>query len=222
MRLDRERLREIAGASFSALSSRGRLLFLASCAVVLVASWWGAQRFADHLLTQIPPRSGPDSPTPLTAEEMQEQVRVTQELNARIRAQREAAHAFARGELDDSTGAFAPIDWEEDGGPQGPPSPGAEPSAVAMDTEIDVPARALAPTRPEIPELALQSGVSGTVIVRALVGTDGRVLDTAIDRSIPMLNGAAENTVRRWRFQPALRHGQPVTAWTRVPVTFAR
>ncbi len=218
MRVDRERLGEIAGATLHALRHRGRLVFLASCAVVLVASWWGAQRFADRLLTQIPDRTGPQGPTPLTAEEMQEQVRKTQELNARIRAQRDAARAYALGQLEDSTGAFAPIDWDE------PSHAGVAlgPGGVPTDVVIDVPAEAIAPTRPEIPELALQAGVSGTVIVRALVGPDGRVLDTAIERSIPMLNGAAESTVRRWRFKPATSGGRAVASWARVPVTFAR
>ena len=221
MRFDRTRLSEIGQEAVETLSRRSRLVFLAACGTVLVVSWWGAQRFADHLLTQIPARSGPQSPVPLTAQEMQDQVRQAQELNARIRTQREAARAYAHGQLDDSTGTFAPIEWDAEarsGAGMGAPGPDGTVAAATLD---DL-AEPLAPTRPETPELALQSGVSGTVIVRALVGPDGRVLDTAIERSIPMLNGAAENTVRRWRFRPAMSEGRPVASWTRVPVTFAR
>lgn len=217
MRFDRSRLSEIGQEAAEALSRRGRLLFMAACATVLVASWWGAQRFADRLLTQIPARIAPDAPTPLSAAEMQEQVRQAQELNARIRSQRDAARAYAMGELGDSTGAFDPIEWDEESKATGA-APGPDGEAPVLERV----AEPLATTRPEIPELALQSGVTGTVIVRALVGPDGRVLDTAIERSIPMLNGAAENTVRRWRFRPATSEGRAVASWTRVPVTFAR
>jgi TonB family protein len=219
MRFHRERLREIADSSLSALSHRGRLVFLAACAAVLVASWWGAQRFADHLLTQLPDRTGPDSPMPLTAEEMQEQVRVTQQLNARIRSQREAARAYSHGEIDDSSGTFSPIEWDA---PQARAAGTVGPDGRASDVVIDVPAAAITSIRPDLPELALEAGITGTVIVRALVGPDGRVLDTAIERSIPMLNGAAENAVRRARFKPATSGGRAVASWVQVPVAFAR
>lgn len=215
MRIDRDRLREIGESSFSALSRRGRLLFIGACGLVLVASWWGAQRFADRLLTSIPMRSGPASPTPLTAEEMQEQARLAQELNARLRAQRAAARAFASGEagaLEDSSGAFSPIDWDA--------GSGAGPGAATVP--IEAPAEPIAALPPVLPDLARESGVSGTVIVRALVGADGHVVDTSIERSIPMLNGAAEQAVRGWRFKPATSGGRAVASWARVPVTFAR
>jgi TonB family protein len=219
MRFDRSRLSEIGQEAAEALGRRGRLLFLAACGAVLVASWWGAQRFADRLLTQIPARSAPDAPAALTAEEMQAQVRHAQELNARIRSQREAARAYASGQLDDSTGTFDPVEWDAESRAD---ARALGPDGTITTTALERVAEPLAPTRPEMPELALQSGVTGTVIVRALVGPDGRVLDTAIERSIPMLNGAAENTVRRWRFRPATSEGRAVASWTRVPVTFAR
>jgi TonB family protein len=219
MRFDRTRLSEIVEATVSTLSRRGRLVLIAACGAVLVVSWWGAQRFADRLLTQIPTRSGPEGPVPLTETEMQEQIRQAQELNVRIRNQRDAARAYAQGRLADSLGTFTAIEWDAE-------SPSAEgalgPDGAVATAALDILAEPLAPTRPEMPELALQSGVTGTVIVRALVGPDGRVLDTAIERSIPMLNGAAESTVRRWRFRPAVSEGRAVASWTRVPVTFAR
>jgi len=218
MRLNQERLSEIIGATGHTLARRGRLLFLGSCALVLVASWWGAQRFADRLLTQIPLRSGPDSPAPLTADELQEQVRQAQELNAKIRAQREAARAYAVGESRDAlvgTGgdpdsAFAPIAWGAHAAIRG----GSE------DAAVDVPATPLFAPRAERSALARESGVTGTVIVRAHVGADGRVLDTSLERSIPMLNGAAVDAVQRIRFRPAERGGRPVASWVSVPVTF--
>jgi TonB family protein len=73
---------------------------------------------------------------------------------------------------------------------------------------------------PEYPEVPRETGVSGTVMVQALVGRDGRVKDTRIVKSIPMLDAAAIACVRQWVFKPALTHGQPVAVWVAVPVAF--
>ena len=60
----------------------------------------------------------------------------------------------------------------------------------------------------------------GTVVVQALVGTDGRVRTTRIVKSIPVLDDAAATSVRQWVFQPAKRQGQPVASWVVCPVLF--
>src|SRR5688572_22853337 len=115
MRFDRDRLRDIATSSVGTYSRRGRILLIAACGAVLVASWWGAQRFADRLLTQIPERTGPEAPAPLTAEQIAEQVAHAQRLNEQIRSQRAISRAYAMGYvggLEDSAGTFSPIDWD--------------------------------------------------------------------------------------------------------------
>jgi len=225
MLVNRERLSEVVAATVDALARRGRLVVLASCALVLVASWWGAQRFADRLLTQIPARTAPNSPTPLTAEEMQAQVRQAQELNAKIREQRESARAYAAGESGDLANrgdpdsVFTPIDW--DGPGPAPRAAGVISGGSSADAAVDVPATPLFAPRAQRSSLARDSGVSGTVIVRAHVGADGRVLETTLERSIPMLNGAAIDAVSRIRFRPAERAGRAVESWVSVPVTVA-
>jgi TonB family protein len=225
MRFDRDRLRDIATSSVGTYSRRGRILLIAACGAVLVASWWGAQRFADRLLTQIPERTGPEAPAPLTAEQIERQIAHAQRLNEQIRSQRAISRAYAMGYvggLEDSSGTFSPIDWDapaEAGEAEGgtPGSPAYDRSAV-----IDEPAAILVMEEPALPPLALESGVTGTVFVRVLVGPDGRVYDTSIERSIPMLNGAAQRAVRSWRFQPAKSQGRNVSSWVSVPVTFTR
>jgi protein TonB len=63
---------------------------------------------------------------------------------------------------------------------------------------------------------------SGTVVVQALIGKDGRVADTRVLKSIPALDDAAEDAVRRWRFKPAQADGVPVETWVSVPIQFRR
>ncbi len=56
--------------------------------------------------------------------------------------------------------------------------------------------------RPVYPEDALRAGVEGTVEVEVTIGTDGKVVDPRVIRSIPMLNEAALTAVRQWEFHP--------------------
>jgi TonB family protein len=73
---------------------------------------------------------------------------------------------------------------------------------------------------PRCPELAREAGVSGTVMVQVLVGKDGRVKDTRIVESIPMLDAAAVAAVRQWVFKPAQSNGYPVAVWVAIPIMF--
>jgi TonB family protein len=50
---------------------------------------------------------------------------------------------------------------------------------------------AITKVAPTYPDIAREAGVDGTVMVQALVGKDGRVKDTRVVKSIPMLDAAA-------------------------------
>jgi len=74
--------------------------------------------------------------------------------------------------------------------------------------------------KPEYP--SDRGSVDGTVIVQALVGRDGRVKDTRVTKSVPMLDEAAVAAVRQWVFKPAMSGGKPVAVWVAVPISFSR
>ncbi len=74
---------------------------------------------------------------------------------------------------------------------------------------------------PTYPDIAREAGVDGTVLVQALVGKDGTVKDTRVQKSIPMLDNAALDAVKRWVFKPALSNNKPVAVWVAVPVKFS-
>lgn len=75
--------------------------------------------------------------------------------------------------------------------------------------------------QPVYPDVARDANVDGTVLVQALVGKDGRVKDTRVVRSVPMLDAAAESAVKQWVFKPALSNNRPVAVWVAVPVRFS-
>lgn len=74
---------------------------------------------------------------------------------------------------------------------------------------------------PVYPDIARDAGVDGTVLVQALVGKDGKVRDTRVVKSIPMLDKAAEEAVKQWVFKPALANNKPVAVWVAIPVKFS-
>jgi protein TonB len=74
---------------------------------------------------------------------------------------------------------------------------------------------------PQYPDIAREAGVDGTVMVQALVGKDGRVKDTKVTKSIPMLDAAAITAVKGWVFKPALSNNKPVAVWVAIPVRFS-
>ena len=74
---------------------------------------------------------------------------------------------------------------------------------------------------PQYPDIAREANVDGIVIVQALVGKDGKVKDTRVVKSIPMLDAAALAAVKQWVFKPALSNNKPVAVWVAVPVRFS-
>lgn len=73
---------------------------------------------------------------------------------------------------------------------------------------------------PVYPESARQAGVSGTVMVQALVLADGTVAETRIAKSIPLLDEAAASCVRKWKFKPARGKDGPTAVWIATPIKF--
>jgi len=77
---------------------------------------------------------------------------------------------------------------------------------------------------PVYPARALRSGVEGSVTARLQVDASGRVSDAEIvDRTGARdrdLDRAVLNTVRDWRFEPAIRNGRAVATTVQLPVDF--
>jgi periplasmic protein TonB len=76
--------------------------------------------------------------------------------------------------------------------------------------------------QPEYPPSMIRAEQSGNVTVRVKIGTDGRVKDVQIISSAS--NEFAEATkrqaLRKWRFVPATRDGQPEESWREMTVKF--
>jgi protein TonB len=63
--------------------------------------------------------------------------------------------------------------------------------------------------KPEYPPLAVQARVQALIILEARVGIDGAVQSVRILRGHPLLDPAAIEAVKQWRYQPLLLNGVP-------------
>lgn len=76
--------------------------------------------------------------------------------------------------------------------------------------------------QPTYPAAMRESGIDGDVVVKALVGKDGRVSRTLIVKSIrEELDAAAAEAVRQWIWKPARSKAVPVAVWVDVPIRFS-
>ncbi len=100
------------------------------------------------------------------------------------------------------------------------PSAEERPPAPGEYIYFDQMPEAIQKIPPVYPQLARDAGVFGNVTVQALVGRDGLVKDTKVTKSIPLLDDAAIECVRQWRFRPALSEGKPISVWVSIPVRF--
>jgi protein TonB len=90
--------------------------------------------------------------------------------------------------------------------------------------QVSRPPAVLKQVAPDYPRRARSDRIQGLVLVRIIVGTDGKVEpeNTRIIRSVPALDQAAIAAVNRWRFSPALgREGRPVRVIIEIPVEFS-
>ncbi len=74
---------------------------------------------------------------------------------------------------------------------------------------------------PEYPPLARQARVQGVVRFNALIGADGYIRDLTLTSGHPLLVPAAQQAVRRWKYQVTLLNGQPVEVITTIDIPFS-
>jgi TonB family protein len=70
------------------------------------------------------------------------------------------------------------------------------------------------------PMLAQQMKVQGSVVLQAIIGTDGNIQDLRVLAGPSILTAAAEQAVRQWRFKPYFLNGQAVETQATITVNF--
>lgn len=73
---------------------------------------------------------------------------------------------------------------------------------------------------PLYPELAKRARVQDTVILVVVVDEEGNVTDIKVQKGHPLLNQAAIDAVKQWKYTPTVLNGEPVPITGTVNVVF--
>ncbi len=74
---------------------------------------------------------------------------------------------------------------------------------------------------PQYTAKAKAAKIQGTVILSVVIGADGAVKDVEVSKPLdPGLDQKAEDAIRMWKFQPAMKSGKPVACKVKVEVSF--
>jgi len=126
----------------------------------------------------------------------------------------------AEGEEVDEEADIAPTSFDRiDNLPPPPPPPSETPQEFYA---FDEPPVLIKYVPPKYPALARQAGIEGTVLLRVIVGTDGKVEDVSVISSdcTPAMEKAAMAAARQFLFKPAKQRTVPVRAGMAVPIRF--
>lgn len=73
---------------------------------------------------------------------------------------------------------------------------------------------------PQYPPTAKAAGITGVVLLRVTIGTDGSVQDVQVISGNPLLAKAAVDAVRGWVYRPTLVNGRPTQVETEARFNF--
>ena len=105
--------------------------------------------------------------------------------------------------------------------PPSAPAPAApRPAGVSKAPVV----KAKACREPEYPAVSERLGETGTVLLQLLVGVDGKVTDSKIEKSsgFERLDKAAQQALSRCKFEPGTTDGKPTAAWAQLKYTFRK
>ncbi|MEP6785685.1 MAG: TonB family protein [Sphingomonadales bacterium] len=122
-----------------------------------------------------------------------------------------------------------PIDGQQTLWPELLPQSGAGTDPVVkpqpepvVETSAGVDPRFARDLQPPYPPALERMDIEGKVTVRVQIGTDGRVAAVELVRADDpaFFTTTRDQALRRWRFRPAMRDGQPITSWVTKTVVF--
>jgi periplasmic protein TonB len=99
------------------------------------------------------------------------------------------------------------------------PPPVTPPAPIRVGGLVKEPQK-IRDVAPRYPLVAQQTKVQGVVILEAVISESGVVQGVRVLLSKPLLDEAAVEAVRQWRFTPTLLNGQPVPVVMTVTVNF--
>jgi protein TonB len=90
-------------------------------------------------------------------------------------------------------------------------------------SEVDTKPKIIRQMPVTYPSNAKRSGIEGRVIVRILIGKNGKAEKMEVVESEPegIFDEAALKSLKYWQFRPGILGGELVPTWVKIPLTFA-
>lgn len=104
--------------------------------------------------------------------------------------------------------------------PPPPVAPPPPPKILHVGGDVRAP-RKLFDVKPIYPAIAQAGHIEGTVTLEAVINERGTIERIKVLRSVALLDGAAIDAVRQWRYTPTLLNGIPVQVLMTITVTFS-
>ncbi len=104
--------------------------------------------------------------------------------------------------------------------PLPPPPPITNATPVRRGGNVQA-ANLIHQVNPIYPPLARQARVQGVVVMEAVISKEGSIESLRVITGHPLLNQAALDAVKQWKYRPTLLNGDPVEVITTVTVTFS-
>lgn len=108
-----------------------------------------------------------------------------------------------------------------------PPTPtgpevAAKPDPAPVERIAEIDGRYAGDLQPAYPPALERQEIEGKATVKVQVGIDGRVTAVELVRADDpgFFNATRDQALRRWRFKPATRDGQPIVSWVTKTVVF--
>lgn len=200
---------------------------LAACAAVMVpllaTDELPAPRTATEFIQVVPPAQPPPPPAPVKSTQVVQPAQTNAaplDVPNGIQPEPAIAPALDAPPIDHGIISFGNCDncaIADVLPPPPPPPPSQGPIRVGGNIK---PPQKITDIAPVYPALAKIAHVDGVVVLEAVIGEDGTVRDVRVLRSIQLLDEAAMEAVRQWRFTPTLLNGEPVPVVMTVTVAF--
>lgn len=89
-------------------------------------------------------------------------------------------------------------------------------------SDVDNPPKLVRQMPIKYPAQAKRDGIKGKVVVRCLIGTDGKADRMEVVESEPsgIFDESAMATLKYWQFRPGVKQGEMVATWVKVPFKF--
>jgi TonB family protein len=103
--------------------------------------------------------------------------------------------------------------------PGEPSSSGTQPKIVNISPGV-AQGMLISKTPPVYPIDAKKAGVQGAVVISAIIGRDGIIRDLQVVSGPDLLQQAAVDAVKQWRYRPYLLNDEPVEVRTTINIIF--